>query len=144
VQFARVITANHDGESVVEAQRTAYGKIKFFLICDLHPLVNIGLIAARLLLENGSQRRARVFRINIDSAAQYRLLANKSARQIETSFDRKVGAIFDDLREEFSEHKLFGEVFGSNYDTILAPSTGCDWKDEGPHECQRKAVAKKS
>jgi hypothetical protein len=84
----------------------------------LHALINLPACRRSVLFENRGQRRARVFRIDIDSSGENRLLANKSSRQIETPLYGQMSASFDDLSEQFSKDELLGEILGSNHNAI--------------------------
>ncbi len=68
--------------------------------------------------ENRGQGGAGVFGIDIDAAAENRLLADVCARQVEAALDRQVGLVFDLLGEDFAEDELLGEVLGADDDAV--------------------------
>ena len=83
-----------------------------------HAPINFLLVATRLLFENRSQGRARVFRINVDSSGEDCLLADKCSSQVKTALHSHVVAGFDALSEQLSEDELFGEILGANDNPI--------------------------
>ncbi len=88
-----------------------------------HALINVLLVAARLstirfFFENRGQRRTRIFRVNVDSSGENRLLTDERAREIKAPLHWQVSSGFDDLREKFSQNELLGEVLGSDHDAI--------------------------
>ena len=87
VEFARIIAANHHRKSVVESQRRTEREAEPAFIALLHTLIDILLVAARLLFENGGQGRAGVFGIEVDASGKDGLMANKGSRQIKTALD---------------------------------------------------------
>src|ERR1700723_878593 len=112
MQAARIVAADDHGEGVVKAKRRTDGETELVFIVLLHALINLPLVAAGLLFENCGQRGACVFRIDIDSSRENRLLADEGAREIEAALHWQVGSSFYDLREYFSENDLLGKVLG--------------------------------
>src|SRR5258706_6950094 len=143
VQLACVVAADHHGEGVVKAKRRPDAEAKLCFVSLLHSLIdiliNILLVAARLMLirllfENRRERRARIFRINIDSSGEDCLMTDECASQVETAFNRQLSAGFDDLSEQFSEDELLSEVFRSNYDSICVSFTSYDRQEKQEDE----------
>ena len=102
-------------------------------------LINILLVAARLtlirlLFKNCRQCRARIFRIDVDSSGENRLVADEGASQVETALHRQMSAGFDDLSEQFSEDELLGEVFGANDNAICISFTSNDGQEKQEDE----------
>src|ERR1700726_3533528 len=116
MQTTCVVAANHDGEVVIETERSPDGEVEFGSIPLFYALVNIHFVATRLLFKNFGQRSAGIFQINIDYLAEYCLLADERARQIETALDRKVSAVLNDLSKQLAENELLGEILGADYD----------------------------
>src|SRR5258706_16330948 len=86
VQLACVVAADHHGEGVVKAKRRPDAEAELCFVSLLHSLIdiliNILLVAARLMLirllfENRRERRARIFRINIDSSGEDCLMTDE-------------------------------------------------------------------
>ncbi len=86
------------------------------------------LVAARMLFQNRSQGRARIFRININPPCKNRLLADERSRQIKTPFNRQVSSCLDDLREQLSQNELLGEVLRPNHDPVRMPRAAQHWQ----------------
>jgi hypothetical protein len=108
-------------------------------------LVAAGLTYIRLLFENRGQRRARIFRIDIDSSGKNGLLADECASQIKAALDGQMSAGFNDLSEDFSENELLGEILGADHNAIrMAFATRDREKKQEDQKCAddlRKAGA---
>src|SRR5258708_17468622 len=61
-------------------------------------------------------------------------MADKCASQVEAALHRQMSAGFDDLREQFAEDELLGEVFRSNYDSICVSFTSYDRREKQEDE----------
>src|SRR5258708_13510604 len=61
-------------------------------------------------------------------------MADKCASQVEAALHRQMSAGFDDLREQFAEDELLGEVFGSDHDAICISFTSNDWQEKQEDE----------
>jgi len=70
--------------------------------------------------------QSRIFRIDVNSSGEDCLMTDECASQIETAFYREMSAGFHDLREQFSEDELLGEVLGSHHDSIRLPFATSD------------------
>ena len=99
MQAASIFTANHHGERVVESKSRPYSQVELCFVTFFHSSIHILLVAAWLFFENRSQRRAGVFRVDIDSSGENCLLTDECAGQVETTLDGNVSAGFDSLRE---------------------------------------------
>jgi hypothetical protein len=62
------------------------------------------------LLENGGERRASVFRIDVDAICEERLMSDITPRQIESPFDWNMQPGFDVLCQEFRQDNLLAEI----------------------------------
>ena len=116
MQVARILAPDDHRERVIKPERGTNREAELFFVGLFHPQINILLVAARLLFENSGQRGARVFRVDIDASGQDRLLTDKCACQVEAALNGQVSASFDQLREEFSENELLGEVLRADDD----------------------------
>ena len=134
VQSPRVLAADHHGEGVVKAERRAYAEAELASVGLLHSSVDFLLVAARLLFENRCERRTRIFRVDIDSSGEDRLLADECAGQVEAAFHGEVSPDFDDLSEQFSQDELLGEVLGTNDNSIRMTFTTDDRKKKREDE----------
>jgi len=91
-------------------------EVRFIFAFDA--LIHSFPIARNLLFQDGGERSAGVFGIDIDASCQHRLLADISSCQIEASFDFYLRARFHHLSEKFTQHQRLGEVFGSDYNAV--------------------------
>jgi hypothetical protein len=130
VQPPRIAAPNYHRERVVESQGRSNAKPEFAFVALLHELINIAVVSAWRLFENSGQRRSRIFRINIDSSGENRLLANKSSSQIKTALHCKMRASFNNLSEEFSQNKLLGKILGANHNSIGMMFASNIWQDD--------------
>ena len=80
-------------------------------------------IALDRLLEDGGQRGAAVFDVEIDVAGLNRAVADEGASQIEPPVDRQPRVALDRLRHQLAENHLLGEVLGAD-DDALGPRPG--------------------
>jgi hypothetical protein len=101
---ARIVAANLHGESIVETKARAQRQPEM-LIRILYALIHRSLIAARLLLEDGAQRGARVFRINVDATGQHSLMADIRPRKIKAALHFQAGVRFNLLRHKFAQDR---------------------------------------
>ena len=69
-------------------------------------------------MEDRRQRRARVFRIDVDVAGPQRAVADERAAEIQLARDRECASRFERLRQQFAEDDLFGEILGPDDDRI--------------------------
>src|ERR1035438_8676088 len=116
MQVARILAPDDHRERVIKPERGTNREAELFFVGLFHPQINILLVAARLLFENGGQRGARVFRVDIDASSQDRLLTDECACQVEAALHGQVSSGFDQLREELSENELLGEIFRADDD----------------------------
>src|ERR1700735_4904093 len=108
MKASRIFAADDHRKRIVKTKRRADAETKFRFVVLLHPFINRLVLAARsvlsrLLFENRGERGCGVFRIDIDSSGENRLLANESSGQIKPAFDGEMSSGLDDLGEEFSE-----------------------------------------
>ncbi len=131
VELVGVGATDNHGESVFEAERfgdvemEALGVALFDAIVDG---LRVGIVGGRFV-ENGGERGAGVFDVEIELAGEKRLLAKKSAAEIGFAIDVDAGTGFDVLGEEFAEDHLFGEKFGADGDVGLGWAAAGERKD---------------
>src|SRR3984885_863593 len=114
----RVVTPNFHRKRIVESERRAHGKAKVGFIFAFHPLIHSSAITGDFLFQDGRERGAGVFGIDIYAPRQHGLLADVSSGQIEAAVDFQQRARLDHLSEKFAEHQRLGEVLGANYDAV--------------------------
>src|SRR5208282_5956960 len=51
VQAARIVAADHHGESIVKSKRRSHAEAKLRFVAPLHALINFQLVTARFFLE---------------------------------------------------------------------------------------------
>lgn len=68
----------------------------------------------RGIVENGGERGAGVFDVEVEIASQQGFVDQKRAAEIGFAHDGNTGAGLDVLREKFSEEDLLGEEFGAD------------------------------
>ena len=73
-------------------------------------------VAADRLMEDGRQRGAGVFDIDVDVAGEQRAIADQRAAEIQPAIDRQAGVALDRLRQQLAEHQLLGEVLRADDD----------------------------
>src|SRR5258708_19582149 len=61
-------------------------------------------------------------------------MADEGARQVEAALHRQMSAGFDDLRKQFSEDELLGEVFRADHDAICISFTSNDRQEKQEDE----------
>ena len=131
-EAARVFAADLDGEGVIESESLADLEIETPGVFGLDLVVNLFGIAGRLRFQNRGQCGAGVFGIDIDAAAENRLLADVGSRQIEAALNRQMGFVFDLLGDDFAEDELLGEILGADDDAVGARRTArCQEEQRG-------------
>ena len=78
--------------------------------------------------QDGRERRAGVFRIEIDLSRDERIVTNKCSAEIQPPFHAQRRMRLNLLREQFREHNLLGEIFrpdNNGFPAALAASA-CD------------------
>ena len=91
VQARGVFAAHDDGESVVEAERRADVEIEAVAVGVVDGLVDGGGIVRGRLIQDGGERRAGVFGIEIHLPREHGLLADDGAAEIEPAVDAQAG-----------------------------------------------------
>src|SRR6266550_3535854 len=134
VQFPCVVAPNHHGKRVVEPKRRTQGEPEPVLIALFHSAVDLRLVAAWRLFENGGEGSAGVLGIKINSSSQDCLMAYESSRQVETALDLQMSARLDDLREHLAKNKLLSEILAADDNSIFV--AGATEKGEEEHEDQ--------
>ena len=71
-------------------------------------------------MQDGGERGAGVFDVHINAAREQRLLADIGAGEIKRAGHGLVSARFEMLREDFSQQRLFREIFGADDDPRMA------------------------
>src|SRR5260370_17756064 len=104
--FLRVIAANDHGKSILKAERLGDFEMEAVGVELLDAIVNGRGIALRGFVEDGGQRGAGVFDVEIELASEECLVDEKRAAKIRLSDDGNAGFGFDVLREELGEHDL--------------------------------------
>src|SRR3954462_8076381 len=118
VQARRILTADLQGDGIVESERNSESQPKPSFVLAFHLLVNLIAVAASLLLENGGQRRARILRIDINSPRQDCLLTDVRARQIETALHFQLCVLLNLLCDKLAEDEGLGEILGSHHNEV--------------------------
>src|SRR5229473_3515525 len=116
MKFLRVIAADDHGESVFEAKRLGDLEMEALGVELPDAIVDRTGIALRSFVEDGGQRCARVFDVQIELAGEQRSVDEERAAKVGLSNNGDTGFRFDVLRQEFSKHNLLGEKFGTNRD----------------------------
>src|SRR5580692_3912718 len=137
LQPSSILAADHHRKSVVKSKRWSHAEAELF-IALLYAPINLLLIAAWLLFENRRQRRARVFRVDVDSSGENRLLADECASKIKATLHQQMSSSFDDLREKFSEDELLGEVLRPNHNAIRITFTTYERQEKQDDKRQQK------
>ena len=91
------------------------------------------------MFQDGGERGAGVFGVDIDATAEDRLVTDIAACEIEASLDGKASLVFDLLCDKLAKNELLGEILGADYDAVLAgwaagnehPNENGDWKPAG-------------
>ena len=119
---ARVRGANQNRERVAEAERRQHRSAGVGVqLADL--VEHHARITLNGLLEDGGQRGAAVFDVQVDVAGLNRAVADERAAEIEPPIDGKPCVALDRLRHQLAENHLLGEVLGAD-DDALGPRPG--------------------
>ena len=129
-EASRVFATNFYGECVIESQGSADGEIEAIGVFIFNPIENLLPIPFGLLFQDGSERGAGVFRVDIDASAQNSLMTDIAAGQVETALHGQVGFVFDLLCDKFAKNELLGEILGADYDAVLARGAAGEEKGE--------------
>jgi hypothetical protein len=132
VELLGVGAAHDHGESVFESERLGDVEIKALGVALLHAFVDgvgVGIVGGRLV-EDGGERGAGVFDVEIEITGEKSFLAEERAAEIGFAIDVDAGASFDVLGEEFGEDDLLGEKFGADGDVGLGGAAGGEKKNE--------------
>ena len=121
MKLVGVGTADNHRECVFESERLGDIEIEALGVALFHALVDglrVGIIGGRFV-EDGRERGAGVFDVEIEFAGEESFLAEERAAEIGFAIDVDAGAGFDVLGEEFGEDDLLGEEFGADGDVGL-------------------------
>jgi len=72
------------------------------LVFGFYAVINGFWLGRRLLFEHRSQRRSRVFRININASSENALVCDVCSSEIKTALDRKMSLVLDLLCNQFA------------------------------------------
>ena len=125
-------TADDHREGVFESERFGDFEIEALGVALLDTSVDglrVGVVGRRLV-EDGGQRGAGVFDIEIEIAGKKRLLTKQRPTEIGFAVDVDASAGFDVLREEFGEENLLGEEFGTDGDMRLGRAAAGETENE--------------
>src|SRR5258708_14865416 len=111
MKFLRVIAADDHGESIFKAKRLGDFKMEAIGVELLDAVIDGGGIALRGFVEDGGQRGAGVFDVEVELACEKCFVDEKRAAKIRLSDDGNAGPGFNVLGQEFGEHDLLGEKF---------------------------------
>src|SRR5258708_33954623 len=111
MKFLGVIAANDHGKSILKAERLCDFEMKPVGVELFDAIVHRCGIALRGFVEDGGQRGAGVFDVEIELASEECLVDENRAAKLRLSDDGKAGPGFNVLGEEFGEHDLLGEKF---------------------------------
>jgi hypothetical protein len=128
--------ADDHGESVFESERLGDVEIEALGVALFHALVDgvgVGIIGGRFV-EDGGERGAGVFDVEVEFAGEKSFLAEERAAEIGFSVDVDAGAGFDVLGEEFGEDDLLGEKFRADGDVGLGGAAGNEREDKREQE----------
>src|SRR5260370_15727759 len=109
MKFFRVIAADDHGESIFKAKRLGDFKMEAIGVELLDAIVNGCGIALRGFVEDGGQRGAGVFDVEIELAGEKCVVDETRAAKIRLSDDGNAGPGFNVLGQEFGDHDLLGE-----------------------------------
>src|SRR5437879_8962576 len=111
MKFLRVIAANNHGESILETKRVGDFEMEPIGVELLDAVIDGGGITLGSFVEDGGERRAGVFNVEVELASEERFVDKECAAKIGLSDDGNARFGFDVLGQEFGEHNLFGEEF---------------------------------
>src|SRR5579864_3135179 len=111
-----LVTMDDDGERIVETQGRDPLKAPALLVLRLHLGERFRTIGWRRQFQDGGECRAAVFRIQIDLAIHQSLVCEQRASQVQFALHLLTQAPLELLRQNFSQHKLLGEILRSHHD----------------------------
>src|SRR5580698_361843 len=95
--------------------------MKLLKIVRAHMCEHAGGIGVDGSLQNGGERRPRVFRIEIDPAAEESLVRQERASQIQIAIDSSMKTKREVLRNDLAQYNLLGEVLRSHAERNRIP-----------------------
>src|SRR5579863_2789512 len=117
----RLRSIYHHREAVVDAERIQPLGLKLLKILCPHARQNAGWVVVDGILQNRSKRSSRVFRVEIDLTAYESLMRQERATQIQAALHSPMEPVLQMLRDQLTQHHLFGEVLRSDADRGLRP-----------------------
>src|SRR5947207_12322989 len=114
MQALCVVTANDQGETVVESQRRGGFHLEALVVFVFDLAINMGGRTGRRQLENGGKRSAAVFHIHVNAVSEQRVMTDIRTSEIEAPLYRQPGPGLDRLSQNFSEHRLLGKILGAH------------------------------
>src|SRR5258708_3699787 len=111
MKFLGVIAADDHGESIFEAEWLGDFKMEAIGVELLDAVIDGGGITLRRFAENGGERGASVFDVEVELAGQKCFMDEECAAKIGLSGNGNACFRFNVLGQEFGEHNLFGEEF---------------------------------
>src|SRR5579863_29238 len=124
--FARVCSANHDRETVIESQWRLHDKMEPLHIFSAHRFEDSARIFLRFLLQHSSQRCAGVFHVHVYALRQQCLVADVRSGKIKSPLDAHFCVRLDLLRQQFPKNGLFREIFRADDDRVLPAAAAAD------------------
>jgi hypothetical protein len=110
----RIIGADDHGEGVFEAEWLGDFELKAVGVELLDAAVDCGGIALRRFVEDGGERGAGVFDVQVEVSCEKRFVDEERAAEIGFADDGDACAGFDVLGEKLSENDLLGEELGAD------------------------------
>ena len=121
MKFFGVVAAHDHRKRIVEAERRHHLDVETRAIFFLHAVeYRRRDLSLRRIIQNGRQRRARIFGIKIDFSRDQRLMADQRAAKIHSPFHAQRRVRLDLLREQFRQHDLLGKIFRSDDNRVSA------------------------
>src|SRR5216684_2920712 len=111
MKFFRVIAADDHCKSILEAEWLGDFKMEAVGVELLVAVIDGGGITLGRFVENGGERGAGVFNVEVELAGQECFVDEECAAKVSFSNDRDAGFGFDVLSQKFGEHNLLGEKF---------------------------------
>ena len=121
MQAARILTANYDCESIVEAERRQNLKSESPFVLRFHFVEYSRGAAFDGIVQNRCECGAGVFDVGINTPREQGLLADEATRKIKTPLDVQMSARFEMLGKNFAEQRLLGEILRSDHDRVFRP-----------------------
>jgi hypothetical protein len=140
-QFLRVVPADDHGESIFEAERLGDLEMESIGVALLDAVKDSGGITLRRFVQDGGERGAGVFDVEVEFAGEERLVDEKRATEVGFANDGDAGFGLDVLGEKFGEDDLLGEEFGADDDFGLRTLAAGEEKKCGEEEESKERAA---